>query len=222
MKKLFILSCLFVGLSIQVYSDPKGLSYMSKENLENVIVFAKRENKPILVYLHSQHCYTSKKFTREVMATDSVRKYAGTRYFCINGDIAREFGTTYCKKNDILVLPVVRLLSPDGTHPYTVDLTFDLDIFLGQLGKYVSTCSILMQADLLRQTSNYTENQALELIGASYAKTDYIKRQDISATENCRRYLVEITKLNHFKDGYLKEWARLVEEEKKKAAAGGK
>ncbi len=201
------------------YSEIRGINYMSREGLERVIPYAKRENKPILIYIHSQHCYTSKKFTREIMSSDSVRKFVSPKYFCLNGDIAYEFGTTYAKKHEILVLPALILLAPDGNHLFQVDMTYELDILFGQIGRYVSTCSILMQSSLLKSTSQLTEGQALTKIGASYAKADFVKRREIHPRDNCRRFLVDMYKLNYFKNGYFLEWAKLVEEEKKKAVS---
>ncbi|MDZ4758740.1 MAG: thioredoxin family protein [Bacteroidota bacterium] len=212
---LFIL----INFTSKAYSEVRGISYMSKEGLERVIPYAKRDNKPILIYLHSQHCYTSKKFTREIMSSDSVRKFVGPKYFCINGDIAYEFGTTYAKKHEILILPTIILLAPDGNHQFQVDMTYELDILFGQISRYVSTCSILMQSSLLKSTSKLSEGEALSKIGASYAKTDFMKRREIHPRDNCRRFLVDMSKLNHFKNGYYKEWENLLEEEKKKVSA---
>lgn len=220
-RNIFIVSLLLIT-SFQSYSEIRGISYMSKEGLDRIIPYAKRENKPILIYIHSQHCYTSKKFTREIMSSDSIRKFVGPKYYCINGDIAQEFGTTYAKKHDILILPAIVLLAPDGNHLFQVEMTYEFDILFGQIGRYVSTCSILMQSELLKSTSKLTEAEALIKIGASYAKTDFLKRRDIHPSENCRRFLVDINKLNYFKNGYLLQWAALADEEKKKAIPASK
>jgi len=221
LRNIFIL-LLLLFTSFQTYSQIRGISYMSKEGLDNIIPYAKKDNKPILIYIHSQHCYTSKKFTREIMSSDSIRKFVSRKYYCINGDIAQKFGTAYAKKHDILILPSIVLLAPDGNHLFQVDMTYDFDILFGQIGRYVSTCSILMQSELLKSTSNITEAEALTKIGASYAKTDFLKRRDIHPSENCSRFLVDINKLNYFKNGYLLQWAKLLEEDKKKAIPASK
>ncbi len=217
-RNIFIV-LIIICFTSEAYSETRGLSYMSKEGLDRVIPYAKRENKPILIYIHSQHCYTSKKFTREIMASDSLRKFVSSRYFCINGDIANEFGTTFAKKHEILILPAILLLAPDGNHLFQIDMTYEFDILFGQIGRYVATCSILMQSSLLKSTSKLTEGEALTKIGASYANTDFMKRRDIHPRENCRRFLVDMNKLNYFKNGYLLQWAALVNEEKKKAVS---
>ncbi len=170
-----ILWCLTVTQTVtsQQFLSTK-LGFMYSMPIAKVSELAKRLNMPVLVYMNSQNCSDSKRFSREVLNMPTVIKLLRTKYVCMNANVDSSYGSAMARKYQKLIMPVVVLISPDGNLEYCCNLNLDTLNLITQLNAFYTACSLRDAINLMVRTSSMKFNAASDKI-ASYYTDRYMK-----------------------------------------------
>ncbi|MSQ79705.1 MAG: hypothetical protein EXR21_08535 [Flavobacteriaceae bacterium] len=186
MKKALCLVVLWRLLGTQTatsqhFLSPK-LGFMYSMPLPKVTAIAKRLNKPIVIYLNSQNCSDSKRFSREVLNMPTVTKLLRTKYVCLNANVDSNFGNAIARKYKKLVMPVIIIINPDENWEYCCNLDLDTLNLLSQLNAFYAAFSLQEEIKFLVRTSSMNFNEASDKI-ASYYADRYIKENKEKSVE---------------------------------------
>ncbi|MBI3234405.1 MAG: thioredoxin family protein [Bacteroidetes bacterium] len=203
----------FAFLNLQKVSGQKPrLDYMSKNSSDFIFNLSKFDKKPVLVFVHSVHCYTSRQFVREVMNKEDVMQTIRMNFNCMNADVSEKNGKSYADKNNLMLMPVLVLYSHDADMKYRCQLKLDKSYILEQLRNFLSACNIKNQIKMLSSTNeNLDVKTSSSKIGESYARIDYRKRTTLSEdmSKNIARFTLNMKYFKDFEDGYKREWEKL-------------
>lgn len=186
------------------------LEYMMKESQEKVFEIAQTENKPVLIYIHSQTCLSSKKFSREIMNHVKVKGMIRNRYICMNGDVSTKYGKQMAAKHGVLIMPALYLFSPDKSIMFQCKLEVDTFEMLSQFRSFISACNIVDQVKFQQKTSSLSEKEIIRQIGRSYAIKDFKTNNAGEIAQRVSIRTLNINFLKEFEVGYREEWKVLL------------
>ncbi len=214
-------TAMFISLannsSAQAPAVQGNLSYMIKEPQEKIFEIAKAERKPVLMYIHSQTCFSSRKFSRDVMNHEKVKSLVRKRFVCMNADVSSKFGNSMAIKHNILMMPAIVLYSPDKGIMFQCHLKIDTFEMMTQFRAFVSACNLMEQVALNQATTNLNEKESLNAIGRSYADKDFKRDINGSPEDRIKLRTLNIAYFKEFEEGYKEEWdAMLASNGKKK------
>lgn len=185
------------------------LEYMISEPSEAIFEIAKRENKPVLIYIHSQSCMSSKKFSREIMNHYKVKAFLKKKYVCMNADVSSKIGQHMASKHGVLITPMLFVYSPGKEISYQCNLEIDTFEMMKQFRAFVTACNLLDQVKMKKKTSDMSEKQIIKEIGVSYAIHDYKKDPNIAdITSAIYNRTLDLPYFKEFELGYREEWER--------------
>lgn len=202
-----LIALLFVIANQNMFAQGKRtkLNYMLDESPEKIFELARIEKKPVLIFINSKTCFTSKKFTREVMSQAAIKGLVKGRYISMNADISTKFGKAMASKYNVMLLPAVILVSPEKEITYTCKLKMDTGIVMDQFKSFIAACNLLDQVRLLSSTSNLSEKDIISNIGKSYAKIDF--RRNVGDIENALSFrTLDLKYFEAFKTAYREEY----------------
>lgn len=82
-------------------------------------------NKPTMVFVYSNKCYSSRAFTRKVLNNETIKNLHTSKINRINMDVATLKGRIFAQINDVFELPTVFFVSNDETIKYRSKLSLD-------------------------------------------------------------------------------------------------
>lgn len=182
------------------------LGFMKALSFDKIQEYAKIDRKPILLYFHSKTCITSRQFTREVIATSTVKGTLRKHFVSMNADVASKDGKSTAQKFNVYSVPSVIVISADGELQYTCELKMDTSVFNGLISSFFSACNIYNSITDLKQTNGISFSDAANRIGASYAKKDFKNNSLASADLMAHQRTLDLPELSEVNEGYMKEW----------------
>lgn len=217
-QSIFFLLLIFSTINAEAQTSmvQGKLEYMLKESSDRVFEIAKKENKPVLVYVNSQSCFTSKKFSREVMNQPKVKSLLHKKFICMNADISTGFGKQIANKYGVLMTPALFLFSPDKEISFHSKLEMDTAVMLSQFRGFLTAFNLLTQVKMQLKTTKKSEKEIIKEIGRSYASTDFKKDHSVDPSQKITAKTLNIDYFKEFEEGYLEEWRLLQEADKKK------
>jgi len=217
---------LFFTLAILVTVSYKGiaqqqtvqgkLEYMIKESQDRIFEIAQAENKPVLIYIHSQTCFSSKKFSREIMNHDQVKSLIKKKYICMNADVATTFGKQMASKHTVLLMPALVLYSPDKGIMYQCKLKVDTSDMMSQFRSFITACNLLDQVRSQQKTSSLSQSQIIRQIGRSYALKDFQNDRNVEINQRVSVRTLNMSFFKEFETGYREEYETLLANNGKK------
>ncbi len=213
-------TALFIGMAAstnaQSSSVQNKLEYMIGESPERIFDIAKAERKPVLMYIHSQTCYSSRKFSRDIMNHEKVKNLVRKRFVCMNADVATKFGNSMAIKHKILIMPAIVLYSPDKGIMFQCHLKLDTFEMMTEFRAFVSAYNLIEQLALNKATTSLTEKEALRAIGRSYADKDFKRDVNGSLEDRIKLRTLNIAYFKEFEEGYKEEWGAMLVSNRKK------
>ena len=185
------------------------LDFMVKVPEKQIFDIAKKENKPILIYIHSPSCITGKKFAREILNHPQMKSWLKKKYVSMNADVNSEIGKDAARKHKVLITPAVFLYSPDNFLSYQCKLDADTADMLNQFNAFTVACAMLQQVKLLQTTSKLSEKQALRKIGESYATRDFKLDRNADVNQKLAARTLNIKFFEELEASYKETWAKL-------------
>ncbi len=209
MKNLssFILLFLFCT-QVSLAQKPK-LGYMTKVPMSQVYQIAKYEDKPVMIFIHSFSCYSSRKYIREIMNQQQVIDNFKNHFVCVNADMATSRGRQLAMKYNALILPVIILINSDQSITYRCQMKIDEAALLEEVRNFVTVNKVQKQIVSYMKSTKSTHHISADKIGASYAKIDYKKNPENIPGTFVKKYTMSISDLKPFEEGYLREWDKL-------------
>ncbi len=192
--------------------DP--LNFMIKSNLKQSKQFAKQERKPLILYIHSSKCISSRTFTRQIVGKAEFAKWAKTNFVCMEANVTTKKGKEIAKKYGVLKIPSIIMLSFDTDLEYAVEMKLDSASLYNQFYSFLTANSLKSQIELMRETNGYTYRQASAAIAQSYAQHDYKKNPNGTAELMAFERTLHIHKLNDLYNAYIIEYTKLTADNK--------
>ncbi len=186
------------------------LEYMMKESQDKVFEQAKAENKPVLIFIHSQTCFSSKKFSREIMNHEKVKGLIKKRYVSMNADVSSPFGREMASKHKVLMMPALILYSPDKGIMFQCKLANDTFEMLNQFRSFVTACNLLDQVRMQQKTADKSEKEIIRQIGRSYALKDFQRDKTGDISQRVALRTLDLPFFKEFEVGYREEWETLL------------
>ncbi len=227
-KSLHITIVLFlvtlIAPAISSAAAPRNpLSFMMPCNLAKAKSSAKLERKPLLLYVHSSKCYSSRTFTRQIASKPEFANWAKGNFICMEANVLVGKGKSIAKKYGVIKLPSIIMLSFDTDLEYNVEMKMDSVSLYNQFRSFLSANSLKSQIELMRTTNGLTYQAASKAIAASYAKHDFKKNPAGSPQMMAAERTLLIKKLKDLHLAYIDEYKKLVavsnNNEQKKAVA---
>ncbi len=219
----FFLAVLFAPSIISAAAPRNPLGFMMPCNLVKAKSSAKLERKPLLLYIHSTKCYSSRTFTRQIAGKAEFANWAKGNFICMEANVLVGKGKSVAKKYGVLKLPSIIMLSFDTDLEYNVEMKMDSVSLYNQFRSFLSANSLKSQIELMRSTNGLTYQAASKAIAASYAKHDFKKNPAGSPEMMASERTLEIKKLKDLHLAYIDEYKKLVAvsntNEQKKAVA---
>ncbi|MBI3233061.1 MAG: thioredoxin family protein [Bacteroidetes bacterium] len=215
---IFLAIVLKVGANAQQQMVQGKLEYMMKESQDKVFEVAKAENKPVLIYIHSQTCFSSKKFSREIMNHEKVKTIVRKKYVCMNADVATTFGKQMAAKHNILLMPALVLYSPDKGIMFQCKLQLDTFEMMTQFRSFISACNLLEQVKMQQSTSDKSQKEIIRQIGRSYAMKDFQRDKNGEVSQRVTLRTLNIEFFKDFEIGYKEEYETLLASNGKKSS----
>lgn len=216
MKKLIVLLSISVCINSAKSALPKCFMH---HDLNSALQFSQKEHRPLLIYVHSSHCYDSKKFTREIMSNPDLVNVLKNSYNCLDAEISSNSGSTIAKKYNIYKLPTIIMLDPNSDLEFELPLKKEPQYLIDHFNYFLSSCSIVEQITFFLTTSNITRTEASKKVALSYVRHD----KKISAGASAQYYIYGYTlnqpQFSDFEAAYIEAWQKnlLLEEDKKVA-----
>ncbi len=204
---LIALTFSFTYLSLGAGKDP--LNFMLKCNLKQSKQFAKQERKPMMIYIHSTKCISSRTFTRQIVGKPEFAKWAKGNFICMEANVTTKKGKEIAKKYGVLRIPAIIMLSFDTDLEYAVEMKLDSQSLYTQFRSFLTANSLKNQIELMRETNGYSYRQASAAIARSYAKQDYKKNPDGTPQMMAYERTLHINKLTDLYDAYVLEYTKL-------------
>jgi len=110
--------------------ESTGLTYRS---LDEALVIAQAENKPVLAELSAVWCPTCRALDAKVFAVPEVRSAIERYYVFAQVEYESEAGPAFMEKYGVSGFPTLLILRPDGTLKRPLEVTMDPVEFLKQL-----------------------------------------------------------------------------------------
>jgi hypothetical protein len=211
--RLLVFLCLLLGntaANAQTPTTQAKLEYMFKESHEKIFEMAVAEKKPVLIYVNANTCFSSRKFSREVMNHEKVKSLLRKKFICMNADVSTKWGKAMASKHDLLMTPAIILYSPGKEILFTCTLKCDTFEMMSQFRSFLSACNLVEQVNLQLATNpSISQKDALRGIAKAYAAKDY-KRDDAgNVAERIQIRTLGISFFSAFADAYNEEWADL-------------
>lgn len=188
-------------------SDP--LNFMVKCNMPLAKSFAKQERKPIMLYIHSTKCISSRTFTRQVVAKADFAKWADKNFVCMEANVLTKEGKYIAKKYGVLKVPAIIMVSNDQALEYNVEMKLDSVSLYNQLRSFLTANNLKSQVELLHTTNGLSFEDACKAIAASYAKIDFKSNLNASAEMMAAERTLNIGKLAILSKAYIAEYNKL-------------
>jgi hypothetical protein len=183
-------------------------TYMDNMPASQIFGDALKENRPVLVFVHSKHCMSSRKFNREIMNLEAVAVFFKTNFKCMNADVGTKNGNRFAKIHDLLNMPALMLYSPDKKMSYLCHLKLDHEYVLNQAVSFLNAFNIREQIKQFRFTNKVTKKEAAMAIGRSYALIDF-RRNEKEKSKNMYYFAMQMRLFKSFAIGYNDEWEKL-------------
>ncbi|MDZ4758703.1 MAG: thioredoxin family protein, partial [Bacteroidota bacterium] len=191
----------FTYASMAAGKDP--LNFMVKCNLKLSKQFAKTERKPLLLYIHSTKCISSRTFTRQIVGKPEFAKWAQSNFICMEANVTTKKGKEIAKKYGVLKIPSIIMLSFDTDLEYAVEMKLDSESLYTQFRSFLTANSLKSQIELMRETNGLSYRQASVAIAKSYAASDYKKNPIGVAEMMASGRTLRIHKLNDLYEAYI-------------------
>ena len=188
-------------------SDP--LRFMVKSNLPAAKGFAKQERKPMLIYVHSTKCMSSRTFTRTIVAKADFAKFADKNFICMEANVTTKEGKDIAKKYNVMSVPAIIMVSYDQDLEYAVEMKLDSVSLYNQFRSFLTANSLNSQIELLQSTNGLNFDDASAAIAKSYAKQDFKKNPAASAEMMAAERTLHINKLGNLNKAYIAEFNKL-------------
>ncbi len=216
MKKLLLV----LSISATIYSAKSALpKCFNHHDLNSALEFARKEHRPLLIYVHSSHCYDSKKFTREIMSNADLVNVLKNHYNCLDAEISSSNGNSIAKRYNIYKLPSIIMVDPNSDLQYELPIKKELQYLIDHLNYFLSSCSIAEQITFFLTTSNITKAEASKRVAISYVRRDKKISSGASAQYYIYGYTLNQPQFADFETAFIEEWQKnlLLEEDKKVA-----
>jgi hypothetical protein len=103
MKNFFFFILLYLFYTQVTLAQKPKLGYMTKVPMSQVYQIAKYEDKPLMIFIYSFSCYSSRKYIREIMNQQPVIDNFKNHCVCVNADMATARGRQLAVKyNDLI------------------------------------------------------------------------------------------------------------------------
>ena len=205
-----IISLVLIALSTtQSFASKDPLQFMVKGNFNTAISFAKQERKPMLVYIHSNKCISSRTFIRQVIAKQGFAQWADKNFVCLDANITTIDGNNIAKKYNVTSLPTIILVSYDQDLEYTVEMKLDSVSLYNQFRSFVTANNLKSQIEMLHSTNGLSYKDASIAIAQSYAKRDFKKYPTAPAEMLAFERTLNISKLGYLHQAYVATYNKL-------------
>jgi len=216
MKKLLVI----LSISACIHSAKSALpKCFTHHNLNSALEFAKKEHHPLLIYVHSNHCYESKKFTREIMSNAELVNVLKANYNCLDAEISGSNGNTIARKYNVYKLPAIIMVDPNSDLEFELPMKKEPQYLIDHFNYFLSSCSISEQITFYLTTSNITMAEASKKVALSYVRRDKKISSGASAQYYIYGYTLNQPQFSDFEAAYVEEWQKnlLLEDDKKVA-----
>ncbi|MDZ4757825.1 MAG: thioredoxin family protein [Bacteroidota bacterium] len=212
---------LFLSITTVVYSAKSALpKCFTHHDINSALEFAKKEHRPLLVYVHSSHCYDSKKFTREIMSSVEIVNVLKNQYNCLDAEISSSNGNSIAKKYNVYKLPSIILIDPNSDLQFELPMKKEPQYLIDHFNYFLSSCSIAEQITFFLTTSNITKAEASKKVAVSYVRRDKKISAGASPQYYIYAYTLNQTQFSDFESAYIEEWQKSLKlEDDKKVAA---
>lgn len=182
---------------------------MRTDDLATVLSYSKQEKKPIMIYINSPGCVSSREFTRIVMGTDTVKKYLKKHFNCINANTQTAQGDAIAKKFGIMIVPAVILIGIDQDVYIKPEMEVHAEGSIREFNRFLSSVELMEMIRLYSKSHHISIQNARHEIGKSLAQLDFKRNKNGNPFENLRRYNLDIGMLSVLAETYKKEWEKL-------------
>ncbi len=186
-----------------------SLQFMVRGSLSSVVADAKKEQKPIMLYIHANNCSSSRTFTRQIIANAEFAKWVAKNFICVEADITTLDGNNIAKKFKTTSLPSIIMLSYDQQLEYKVELKLDSVFVYSQFRSFITANNLKIQIEILHSTNGISYKEASKAIAKSYAKRDYKKYAHASAELMAHELTFNIGRLGWLNKAYVVEYKKL-------------
>lgn len=191
-------------------NDP--LRFMVKGNFQMAKGFSKQERKPMMVYIHSTKCISSRTFTRQIVAKQDFAKFADKNFVCIEANVTTNEGKDIAKKYNVMRIPAIIMVSYDSDLEYIVEMKLDSVSLYNQFRSFLTANSLNSQIELLHSTNGLSAEDASKAIAQSYAKRDFKTNPNASAEMMAAELTLHINKLGNLNKEYIIAYNKLATE----------
>ncbi len=216
MKNIITITIATLVLSFVIATNSFGsndpLRFMVKANVEMAKGFAKQERKPMMIYIHSTKCISSRTFTRQIVAKQNFAKFADKNFVCMEANVTTKEGKDIAKKYNVLSVPAIIMVSYDQDLEYTVEMKLDSVSLYNQFRSFLTANSLHSQVEMLENTNGLSQEAASKAIAQSYAKRDFRSNPNASAEMMAAERTLQINKLGNLYKEYIIEFNKLANE----------
>lgn len=142
-----ILSLLIsITISATSYSQQDSIHF-TQGTLNDILVKAKADNKPIFVDCYASWCGPCKWMVAHVFNNDTVAKFYNNHFICFAQDMENGDGQNLKKQFNVFAYPTYMFLDKDGNpiHRSTGSMTTDMFMNLGMAAVDTSKCYFLLK-----------------------------------------------------------------------------
>lgn len=203
--KLFYLTAFIAAFAMFMRAEAPLTDGIDSELSQKSFLEAIKENKPVMVLVYSNTCYSSRVYMRNVINTASVQKNISSNFVCIKADIATREGRQFARKLNVVSLPAVFLMSSDKTMKYKSKLSLDSTILQNEMTNFRTCINIKEQIDLYRSTNNVSLKQAQITIAEYYSKHNLKKSSYSDPKTEVNSYTLGMKWFADFEKAYIEK-----------------
>lgn len=190
------------------------LKFLSDDDLERGMLFAKEQSRPVMIYFNSWDCASCEKFAANVMSVDTIQSFLKSKYICLKANVDNADASAYARNFKVAKLPQIVLVSRDQESYYLLDMKLDVDITVRQAAYFLNAMALKEQTILFQKTNSTTFEKSLEAMAKSYAKRDFNKNSELNPEDLIFSRCLKMKIFDKFSLAYRKEWAEIKQKKK--------
>lgn len=203
--KLFYLTAFIAAFAMFMRAEAPYLDALDSEPFPKSFVDASKVNKPLIVLVSSNTCYSSRVFLRKVVNTATVQSQISSNFIYVKADVATKEGKHFARKNGVLSLPAVYFISNDKTIKYKSKLSLDSSTIQNEMRSFIKCVNIKDQINLYMSTNNVSMKQSQTAIAEYYAKHDQKKSRSSDLKIELYGYTLGINWFAAFEKAYIEK-----------------
>ncbi len=203
--KLFYLTAFIAAFAMFMRAEVPFSDGLESDTFEKSFVDASKENKPLIVLVSSNTCYSSRVFLRKVVNTTSIQSQISSNFVYVKADVATREGKHFARKNGVFALPAVFFISNDKTIKYKSKLSLDSAILQNEMNSFIKCVNMKDQINLYMSTNNVSLREAQIAIAEYYAKHDQKTKKANDLQTAATTYTLGMSWFADFEKAYIEK-----------------